>query len=323
MTDRETQIAGFVGQTAWKDWQRIAIEGDASARRYWRLTDGAQTVILMDDAPEKGGSTVPFAKIAQLLLDQDLCPPHILAHDVDAGLMIISDLGTQDLAAWLRNSPADEMQLYRTATDVLIKLHHASPPADLDLLTAKAGADLLDLVGSHYARRDITDLQSAMRTALDTHAPKKSTLALRDFHAENLIWRPRHQGTDRIGLLDFQDAFIAPAGYDLVSLLRDARRDVGPDTAEAMYAHFAAETGMGPDFKTQLGCIAIQRNLRILGIFGRLSLSYGKPRYLNLIPRVWGHIMTDLADPALADLREAVLDTVPAPTTDILAGLKP
>ena len=323
MSDRTALIQDFVSKTVWKDWQKVAVPGDASARRYWRLTDGTQTVILMDDAPELGGSTVPFANIAQLLLANGLCAPHILAHDPHNGLMIISDLGTQDVAAWLRQHPTQEKALYRTSVDVLVKLHHIPPPDNMERMTAQTGAEMLEIVGEFYSRANIADLQREMLVALNAHAPIADTIALRDFHAENLIWRDAHEGLDRVGLLDFQDAFVAPAGYDLVSLLRDARRDVGPETVEAMIAYFSEQTGAGPEFRTQLACIAIQRNLRILGIFGRLSLKLGKPRYLDLIPRVWSDIQSDLADPALHQLRQVIFDTVPQPTTTLLAGLKP
>ena len=323
MSDRTALIQDFVSKTIWKDWQKVAVPGDASARRYWRLTDGTQTVILMDDAPELGGSTVPFANIAQLLLANGLCAPHILAHDPHNGLMLISDLGTQDVAAWLRQHPTQEKALYRSSVDVLVKLHHIPPPDNMERMTAQTGAEMLEIVGEFYSRANVADLQREMLVALNTHAPIADTIALRDFHAENLIWRDAHAGLDRVGLLDFQDAFVAPAGYDLVSLLRDARRDVGPDTVEAMIAYFSEQTGAGPEFRTQLACIAIQRNLRILGIFGRLSLKLGKPRYLDLIARVWSDIQSDLADPALHQLRQVIFDTVPEPTTTLLAGLKP
>ena len=323
MSDRANLIHNFVAKTVWKDWHQTPVPGDASARRYWRLSDGNQTLILMDDAPELGGSTVPFASIAQLLKKQGLSAPQILAHDPDNGLMIITDLGNHDVAAWLRAHPEQEKTLYRTSVDVLVKLHKITPPDDLDRLTPQRGADLLDLVGPYYCRTDITGLQREMLAALQTHAPVADTLALRDFHAENLIWRDAHQGLDRVGILDFQDAFVAPAGYDLVSLLRDARRDVGEKTADDMITAFSEQIGAGLGFRTQFACIAIQRNLRILGVFGRLSLKYGKARYLDLIPRVWGHILTDLEDPAIAKLRQAVLDTVPEPTDALLAELRP
>jgi aminoglycoside/choline kinase family phosphotransferase len=323
MADRADLIHAFVSKTLWKNWTQTPVPGDASARRYWRLTNGTQTVILMDDAPELGGRSVDFATIAQLLTSHGFCAPHILAHDAGNGLMIISDLGTQDVAAWLRIHPEQEKRLYQSSVDVLLKLHKMTPPSGLDRMTAQIGADMLAVVGEFYSHGDVSDLQHEMHTALRAHAPVADTIALRDFHAENLIWRNAHKGQDRIGLLDFQDAFVAPAGYDLVSLLRDARRDVGPDTVEAMISYFSEQIGAKSEFRTQLACIAIQRNLRILGVFGRLSLKMGRVRYLDLIPRVWGDIQSDLADPALGKLRQVIRDTVPMPTPTLLAGLKP
>jgi aminoglycoside/choline kinase family phosphotransferase len=323
MCDRAKLISDFVDKTIWKDWQRIPIQGDASVRRYWRLRHGTQNVILMDDPPELGGNTMPFAFIATYLQSNGLCAPHLLAHDSDNGLMIISDLGTQDIAAWVRQNPTQEKTLYRTATDVLLRLHSVPPPEHLVRLSPQISADMLDPVGTYYSRSDITDLGNQMRSAFERFAPVCETLALRDFHAENLIWRNRHQGLDQIGLLDFQDAFVAPAGYDLMSLLRDARRDVSPQIIAELIAYFSEKIDAGPMFMTQLACVSVQRNLRILGIFGRLSLTLGKTRYLDLIPRVWNNILIDLADPELHDLRQAVLDILPAPTPTHLAGLKP
>jgi aminoglycoside/choline kinase family phosphotransferase len=152
-----------------------------------------------------------------------------------------------------------------------------------------------------------------MTAALSACAPVADRLALRDFHAENLIWRPALAGAARVGLLDFQDAFIAPAGYDLVSLLRDARRDVDPKLVQDMIARFTAGTDVGPDFPAQFACLGAQRNLRILGVFARLAKQAGKTRYLTLIPRVWRNLMLDLAHPALADLRAVVHDLLPPP----------
>jgi aminoglycoside/choline kinase family phosphotransferase len=190
-------------------------------------------------------------------------------------------------------------------------------------MTPKVGADMIMLTGEHYARRDLTGLRDTLERALTGFAPNADTLALRDYHAENLIWREAHKATDRVGLLDFQDAFVAPAGYDLASLLRDARRDVPDDIADEMINHFTQKTGADATFRTQVACLGVQRNLRILGVFARLSKEMGKTRYLQFIPRVWGNIIADLNDPALAELRQAVLDHIPAPTPAYCEGLMP
>jgi aminoglycoside/choline kinase family phosphotransferase len=86
---------------------------------------------------------------------------------------------------------------------------------------------------------------------------------------------------------------------------------------------FAEQMSFDPEqFAREAAICSVQRNLRILMIFARMSLYFGKPHYIDLIPRVWGHLMTDLAHPDLTDLAKVVTSAVPAPTSDILGKLK-
>jgi len=310
MTDRTDLVKVFLAKSVWADWTRQPIAGDASARRYERLSNGSAHVILMD---ANGEDTRPFATIAAKLTDDGFCPPDILAHDSAVGLMVISDLGTHDFAAWLRQAPADADTLYRAATDILIKLHQQPTSLDLTQLTPAVGSEMIALLDPFYTDKSVGGLVHEMTRTMAELAPLPDTMALRDFHAENLIWRPEETGTDRVGLLDFQDAIIAPAGYDLVSLIRDVRRDVSPKLAEDVITYFEDSTKPGPDFRAQLACLGAQRNLRILGVFARLARVHGKLRYLDLMPRVWDNLNIDLMHPALAQLKTAVLDILPPP----------
>jgi Predicted phosphotransferase related to Ser/Thr protein kinases len=210
----------------------------------------------------------------------------------------------------------------------LSRQHRCADPSGQAATTC---ADTADAAG---CRRDGGDHRHPLRPAPPTRpccrrdprdggtCPTPDTLALRDYHAENLIWRPDLDGLARVGLLDFQDAFVAPLGYDLASLLRDARRDVPDDICAAMVAHFMAATGAGAEFPAQLACLGAQRNLRILGVFARLATEMGKTRYIPMIPRVWAQLQKDLAHPALSDLRDVVADLLPPPDAALLARLQ-
>ena len=321
MPDRAAAITAFLANSEWADWAQHPLAGDASARRYLRLSLGSRTAILMDAPPENGEDTRPFVQIASLLERNGFAAPRILAHEPTQGLLLLSDLGTTDYAQWLRHSPADETTLYWSAADILLRLETVEPPAHLKRMTPAVGADMVRIVGTHYSHAPTDDLYDQLHDALATFAPEPTVLALRDYHAENLIWRSGETGDKRVGLLDFQDAFIAPPGYDLASLLRDARRDVSPVVIEETITHFAARTQAKGPFRTSLACLGVQRNLRILGVFARLATQMEKPGYLDFMPRVWGHILHDLQDPALAKLRQAVMDTVPAPTPETLAEI--
>lgn len=324
MTARDMAIAAFVARCGWAAASLAPLAGDASNRRYLRLTrsDGTATV-LMDAPPDRDEDIRPFQKIALHLQRCGLHPPAIVAADPEQGLMLLEDLGDALFARVLDADPSREPQLYTAATDVLIHLHGCPLPKDIPVYDAALMSDLATLPLIWYAPDPGSQkrLRGAMKDALRTHAPETSTLALRDYHAENLIWRP-HDGLNAVGLLDFQDAMAAHPLYDLVSLLTDVRRTVGADTAQAMRARYRTARNWEADrFDAAFAVLSAQRNLRILGVFARLCLRDGKPRYLDLLPDVWAQLQTALAHPALAAVR-ATLSDLPPPTPTIRSELE-
>ncbi|HWC62520.1 MAG TPA: phosphotransferase, partial [Rhizomicrobium sp.] len=164
---------------------------------------------------------------------------------------------------------------------------------------------------------EIAEHRRLWRAALDTIADHGKVLVHRDFHAQNLMWLSDREGFGRVGLIDFQDAVAGSRAYDLISLTEDARRDVPPALAERTAAHYLAamkNQGLPLDearFRLEMAMMAAQRNAKIVGIFARLYRRDGKPRYLALLPRVWGHLERDLAHPALAGLRAWYDRTIP------------
>ena len=131
MTEREAQLRAFLGRTDWAGAERAALAGDASNRRYERLSDPAtrQGAILMDAPPDTGEDVGPFIEIARFLRAAGLSAPDILAQDRQAGFLILEDLGDDLFARVVAARPDLEVQLYETATDVLVALHRATPPA--------------------------------------------------------------------------------------------------------------------------------------------------------------------------------------------------
>ncbi|MGR3377548.1 aminoglycoside phosphotransferase family protein [Salipiger abyssi] len=315
----------FLTKAGWAEAVATALAGDASARRYSRLTRGGETAILMED-PE--GDTALFARLARHLLSLGLSAPRILAEA--PGLLLIEDLG-DGLIARLATDPETEKRLYLAATDALIALHRHPAPPDLPRADPARLAAMTDLAFDCYAEGAGQPAPSgtkeacaaAFETALATHAPETDVMILRDYHAENILWLPDREGAARAGLLDFQDALQGHRAYDLVSLIEDARRDVAPATAQAAIRHYLTATGLPEQpFRAALAVLGAQRNLRILGVFARLAATRGKPHYIDLIPRVWGHLQTDLRHPALAEIAGLLRDALPAPTPDILQRLK-
>ncbi len=309
-------VAAFLAASPATGWTREALACDASGRRYERLrsADG-RTAILMDSRGEPA-SLAPFLQIGAHLRSLGLAAPNVLAQG--SGLLLLEDLGRSHMTAWLDRHPAEAPLLYGAAVEILVRLQGAPPPEGLIALSPTRAAGMIAPLWEHYAPeldpRRCAEITGILCHILDRCAPDASVLALRDFHAENLVWRPEHQGTDRLGLLDFQDAVLAPPEYDLASLLRDARRDTDPELRAAMMRRFADLTGRDEErVAAATAVLGLQRNLRILGIFARLARERGKTGYLSLLPRVWGHVLGDLSHPALRELAPLVRSVVPPP----------
>lgn len=328
MTDRYALSQTFLAGTRWASAERRFLAGDASDRSYDRLMLNGQTAVLMDAPPGKGDDTTAFAVIARHLAAIGLSSPRILAEDHASGFLLLEDLGDALFARLLQSDPTQEIPLYSAATDVLVHLQSHPAPKGLPDLSARDWAEAASFALSWYTfatsgqTPDSALFETILTRLLQSHANGHRTLTLRDYHAENLLWLPDRQGYARVGLLDFQLAQMGQPGYDLVSLLQDARRDVAPETEAMMIVRFCAAKGIDPGtFAPAYSILGAQRALRILGIFARLCLKGGKPAYISLIPRVWGQLHRNLAHPALAPLAALCADLLPEPSPEALCRI--
>lgn len=327
MADRATEISAFLRTTDWAMTSQAPLAGDASARRYLRLTrDCSKTAVLMDAPPETCGSQMPFLTIAAYLASLNLSAPHILQADPDRGLILMEDFGDRTFTIGAAENAEAERRLYSAATDVLCELRRP-PMTDLARTGPQVLADMTSLAFTHYApgtdpaeaRAFLTEFQALLKDAL-TGDP---VTTLRDYHAGNLIWLPDRSGPARVGLLDFQDAIAAHPAYDLVSLLQDARRDLQPGLEEVLVNRYVTQTGCDPDAFWYAYCaIGVQRHLRILGVFARLSLDLGKPSYIDFVPRTWDHMIRNLQHPGLQRLSQSLKGLLPAPSEPTLTRLR-
>ncbi|MEM1373454.1 MAG: phosphotransferase [Pseudomonadota bacterium] len=324
MTARVEAARDFLAGTDWAGATSRTLAGDAGNRLYARLiSSNGHSAILMDAPPTKGEDVRPFLDIGQWLISLGLSAPHIYTADAAAGFLLLEDLGDALFARVVADDPGLEAVAYAAAVDVLIEIAKAGPPAveayDPDTMGTLAG-----LAGTWYAGDTALAEAIAADVTLALKALPESPriLALRDYHAENLLWLPDRRGEARVGLLDFQDARVGHGAYDMASLLRDARRDVAEDLQSELAMRYAR--GMGwplSDMEAALAAQGAQRNLRILGVFARLSLHYKKPSYVDLIPRVWRNLQAELSHPSLASLRD-IVRRLPEPNPAQLKDLK-
>lgn len=327
--DRTSLRDAFLARAGWAEARIAPLAGDASNRRYFRLWRDGTPAVLMDAPPETGEDTRPFSDMTRWLRAQGLSAPLLLAEDAGHGFLLLEDLGDALYARHIEARPHEEQTLYAAAVDVLVELAHCPPapglaPYDTAVLLREARLFtewwLPAAAGAELACNVTDQFDDLVREAVAPVAEAREITVLRDYHAENLVWLPDRAGTARVGQLDYQDALAGHAAYDLVSLLEDARRDTSPALRHAMIARYlAARPGIDPDtFRREYAILGAQRNLKIIGIFARLFRRDGKPRYLSLIPRVWGHLMRDLAHPDLAALRGWVRAQSPEPEPALL-----
>jgi aminoglycoside/choline kinase family phosphotransferase len=252
-----------------------------------------------------------------------LSAPAIHQADEARGLLVIEDFGDDTVARLLKAGAAPE-PLYAAAVDALIALHKAPGAVRIDVprydegqLVDKAMLLLdwfLPAMGATPTPAARADYQAAWAAVLPLRQRVPESLALRDYFPENLMWLPGRAGAARMGLLDFQDAMLAPAVYDLVSLVEDARRDVPDTLRHAMLERYRAAFP-GQDraaFDAAAAVMAAQRHARVIGVFTRLWKRDGKPIYLAHIPRVWRLMEQALGHPGLAPLRRWFDTHVPA-----------
>jgi aminoglycoside/choline kinase family phosphotransferase len=301
----------FLARSGWEGAVIHPLAGDASFRRYFRVVDGDRTAVLMDAPPEHEDSR-PFLSIAAYLESLGFSAPHVMARDLDRGLILLEDFGDARVNPLLESKPDLEREIYERAIDLLAELHRSPPgdvpPYDAPVLHREAG-----LLTEWYAPALSLTVDAAgfplawdaVFGAVLAETASRPVLVLRDYHADNLMWLPDRAGTRALGLLDFQDGLAGHPAYDLVSLLQDARRDVDPALEEAMIDRYVAAAKV-PDpaaFRAAYEVLGAQRNTKILGIFTRLWKRDGKPAYLAFQPRVWGYLERNLAHPALVPVR--------------------
>jgi N-acetylmuramate 1-kinase len=350
--ERVALIRGFIDEAGFGEAQRRRMQGDASTRIFERLTLPDRSAVLMnaprrpDGPPVRDGKPysaiahlaediVPYIALAAGLRRIDLSAPEILHADLDDGLILMEDLGDQRIVSG--EPPAPIEMRYAAAVDLLASLHQRNLPNRLPVTSAldyrlpryDIGAFLIEAellldwylvnAGMPVSEAARASFGTLWRDVLEPTMDAPPTWVLRDYHSPNLLWLPQREGIARIGLVDFQDALIGPAAYDVASLLQDARVDV-PEPLEMnllgryVRARLSHDRSFDPGGFTLLyATLAAQRATKILGIFARLQRRDGKPQYLRHMPRLWGYLQRSLAHPALAGLRAWYAANVPPP----------
>ncbi|HEC90075.1 MAG TPA: aminoglycoside phosphotransferase [Alphaproteobacteria bacterium] len=320
--ERGLAIEEFLAANGWPNAEHGRLAADASFRRYERVIDtGTGRLAVLMDAPPDLEDVHAFAIMARHLRRLGFSAPEVLAEDSGNGFLLLEDFGDDTFTRLLAAGESEE-ELYALAVDMLAALH--------DLPAADAAPGWLDAYGEEKLLEEaslLTDWYlpavsgketaaatrdaylAAWRTVLPIVHGQPRALVLRDYHVDNLLRLEGRDGVRACGLLDFQDAVAGPAAYDLVSLLEDARRDVGDDLVQTMQARYfdaMMDTMKDTDRESFIAAYAVlgaQRHAKVIGVFARLSRRDGKDGYLRHIPRVWRLLERAIENPLLGPLK--------------------
>ena len=286
---------------------------DASFRRYLRIDTATGASRIVMDAPPDKENCKPFVQVQGLMAAAGLNVPQILAFDEPTGFMLLSDLGHQTVIERLNpEKPQEAYAWYQQATDVLLQWQKASTPGVLPAYDEPLLRRELALFPDWYLAKhraialddkQQATLQSAFDAIVAHNRAAPSVYVHRDFMTRNLM-APLEAGAP-LGVLDFQDAVYGPITYDIASLLRDAfisweeefviditvRYWEKARKAGLLGANSAS--GWGDDFGEFYRAVewmGLQRHLKVAGIFARLTLRDGKPKYLADAPRFIAYI---------------------------------
>lgn len=278
---------------------------DASFRRYFRIdtSDAAMTRIVMD-APPAQENSAPFVHVAKLMRAAGLTAPQVLEWDEAQGFLLLDDLGRQTMLEVIDPADADAARpLYAQAIDALIRWQLASrpdvlPPYDRALLERELALFPEWYIARHRGMRVEGQLQERLERSfkliVENNLAAPRVYVHRDFMPRNLMIT----GGPTLGVLDFQDAVHGPITYDIASLMRDAFLSWDEDFVldiTVRYWEQARKAGLPVDedfgaFYRAVEWMGLQRHLKVAGIFARLTLRDGKPRYLADTPRFIAYI---------------------------------
>ena len=285
------------------DWEHAILEpasADASFRRYFRARGTEGTAICMDAPPDKEDVTT-FIDITQRLHQAGVHAPQLHAQNLLDGFLLLEDLGSTPYLS--RLSAETVKDLYADALSTLMLLQQAEADnlplyddqrlrAEMDLMPQWFLKTHLGL-SEHEIPYDL--INNTFNALVDSALEQPSVFVHRDYHSRNLMLTPKYNP----GVIDYQDAVLGPATYDLVSLLRDCYIVWPQQQVEWWVDCYRKEAILQgvippidqPTFMQWFDLMGVQRHIKVLGIFARLYHRDGKEAYLQDLPLVLSYVL--------------------------------
>jgi len=290
------KIKQFLQTTSFSTYKLSLASADASFRKYYRLSQGKKSYILMDSSLERESLT-PFIDITYRLQSANIKVPHIYEKNIHNGFLILEDFGDKNLLDVLNSK--NFKHYYTNAIEIIIEMQNSStqklPLYDEDFLHFE-----MQLMQEWYiegildytlSQEELLSLKKSLKKIVQVVLTQPQSLFVhRDFHSRNIMLTPDNS----LAIIDYQDAMSGALTYDLVSLLKDCYIKFPRQDIEKLALLFRDKKGLNVDDKEFLkwfDFMGLQRHIKVLGIFSRLSLRDKKDDYLKDIPLVLEYIL--------------------------------
>lgn len=324
----------------------VRLPGDASTRRYYRIFSKAGAsargasarsfIVMRMDPFEKEGEKLPFLVVQKHLAACSVDVPRVLDVDPANGFVLLEDLGDVTLLRRLQevSSPEVERHMYQRVIDSLVNLQlRASPKGrkhpNIDAFKLRFDHEKLmwevNFTVEHFYKlylvrqmssRDLKVIQDGFSQICTILANEPTVLTHRDFHSRNIMATPSDErdSEERLVMIDFQDARMGPAQYDLASLLKDSYYQLEESQIQRLIDYYIARwegvSGQRIDrdhFERVFDLMSLQRNFKAIGSFASFLNRRGNATYLKYIGNTFENIRrTLLKHPEYSRLRETL-----------------
>lgn len=277
-----------------KEYNITKLCGDAGSRTYYRIvSESGEKFILSYDTCTL--QMEQFIRLSKILTKQGVITPRIITYDFNYGLLLQSDFGDDLLAAFTKDPNYEA--IYKRCIDQILKIK-TTPTNKIDSFDYKKLTSEVLLSKEWYINsyckynlniEEIKYFEDTSHNICEKILRLPYNFVHRDYHSRNIFILPENQ----IGIIDFQDAVSGPYCYDLVSLLRDYYNPLSKSTLESYIEYYYSKTEPNitkTQFKSEFHLVALQRHLKVLGIFCRLAIRDNKRNYLQYLPTVINYI---------------------------------
>jgi len=312
MNLNSSKINSFLKKKNFQKYKLSPLKGDASFRKYYRLEDLNKSFILCHTNKEKNLNIKTYKKISTILRKKKILVPQVFCSDFKKGFNLIQDLGNKNFLNII-NKSKNKFFIYKKIISLLCRIQKINSKSFnfLPVYNFKLLKRELDLFFNWYLpgvlkikkNKQITKLREGLLSVLKDLNCKNNTFVHRDFHVSNLMNK-----SNQIFLIDFQDAVKGHIAYDLASLIDDVRIKTSFNLKKKLFDFYLTLLRKKKkfnisEFNKTFIILTVQRLLKIIGIFSRLSIRDNKKKYLKLIPYTWSILRERLKHPIFNEAR--------------------